>query len=177
MDSRGVFKRFQKSSWIFNISHRMYTYIHACMHTYIHTYTHTYIHTSMQTDRQTQGKYVGICSMCLSFSHFQSACSPFFTSKPRFGRVNFVLKPPLSGYLFKHKLPNTSLNVILRSCHPWSSTSHEVQDRNDPAGLICRACESGFFSVQLEDDKGTTHATRHCLRVFGSRHWCVLHVF
>ena len=101
-----------------HIHTHIHTYMHACIHTYIHTYTHTYIHTSMQTDRQTEGKYVGICSMCLSFSHFQSACSPFFTSKPRFGRVNFVLKPPLSGYLFKHKLPNTSLNVILRSCHP-----------------------------------------------------------
>jgi len=41
-------------------------------------------------------------------------------------------------------------------------TSSFVQDRNDPAGLICRACESGFFSVQLEDDKGTTHVCKPC---------------
>ena len=154
----------------------MHTCMHACIHTYIHTHTHTYIHPCRQTDRQKVNMLA--FAQCVCHSHISNQrVHRFFTSKPCFGRVNFVLKPPLSGYLFKHKLPNTSLNVILRSCHPWSSTSHEVQDRNDPAGLICRACESGFFSVQLEDDKGTTHATRHCLRVFGSRHWCVLHVF
>eukprot|EP00435_Cladocopium_sp_Y103_P006713 s622_g2.t1 len=38
----------------------------------------------------------------------------------------------------------------------------EVQDRHDPTGLICRACESGTFSVQLEDAKGTTHVCKPC---------------
>lgn len=41
-------------------------------------------------------------------------------------------------------------------------TNSFVQERNDPAGLTCRACESGFFSVQLEDGKGITHVCKPC---------------
>lgn len=38
-----------------------------------------------------------------------------------------------------------------------------VRDRADSAGLGCRACESGSFSVELQDDKGTTHVCNPCL--------------
>ena len=118
------------------------------------------------------------CGRCrsLSWSRFGAAWSPFETSKPCFGWVDFVLTPPLSAYLpLKTRITQQKyLNVIFRSCYPWTSASHEVQDRNDSAGLICRACESGFFSEQMMDGKGTTHVTRHCRRAFESCRWCFL---
>lgn len=38
-------------------------------------------------------------------------------------------------------------------------TQQFVEDRTDPAGLTCRACDSGFYSNRIKDDRGITHDT------------------
>ncbi|CAL1162950.1 unnamed protein product [Cladocopium goreaui] len=41
-------------------------------------------------------------------------------------------------------------------------TQQFVEDRTDPAGLTCRACDSGFYSNRIKDGRGITHVCMPC---------------